>query len=200
MRLIAGKSGQQGVSIIEVMVSVTILVILLMVGMPGFSLWLQNTKIRTGAEAILAGLQLARNEAVRRNAVVSFHLVNNFTSSCTLASNSGNWIVSLADPTSNCHIGPSETLAPRIVQSRAAVEGSTDVTVAAVNSVGVPATFISFNGLGRMTASTQIAQIDIDSSVLAATDSRDLRIFITPGGQVRMCDPNVSSTTDPRFC
>lgn len=200
MRLITRIARQRGVSIIEVMIAVTILIILLMVGLPSYSVWLQNTKIRTGAESILAGLQLARNEAVRRNTVVRFQFVNNFSSSCSLSSNSGNWIVSIDDPTNNCHIAPSDTTAPRTIQSKPAIEGSPDVTIAATNSAGVASTFVAFNGLGRITATTQIARIDIDSSVLAATDSRDLRILLTPGGQIRMCDPNVSNTADTRYC
>ena len=200
MRLILGKAGQRGVSIIEVMIAVTILVILLMVGLPSFSIWMQNTKIRTVAESILAGLQLARNEAVRRNAVVRFQFVNNFTNACALSNNSGNWIVSQDDPANNCNAAPSETVAPRIIQFKAAIEGSPDVTISATNSTGAASTFVAFNGLGRVTATTKIARIDVDSSVLAATDSRDLRILVTPGGQVRLCDPNVASSSDPRYC
>lgn len=187
-------------TIIELMIAVTILVILLMLGLPGYSVWLQNTKIRTGAESILAGIQLARNEAVRRNTVVRFQFVDNFSNSCALSSTSGNWIVSLDDPANNCHIAPSEATVPRIIQSKQANEGSADVTLAATNSASVASTSLSFNGLGRVTSANQIARIDIDSSVLAATDSRDLRILVTPGGQVRMCDPNVSDSNDPRFC
>lgn len=200
MRLITRLARQQGLSIIEVMIAVTILIILLMVGLPSYSVWLHNTKIRTAAESILAGLQLARNEAVRRNTVVRFQFVNNFSSSCSLSSSSGNWIVSMDDPTNNCQIAPSDTTAPRTIQSKPAVEGSPDVTIAATNSVGVASTFVAFNGLGRITATTQVARIDIDSSVLAAADSRDLRILLTPGGQIRMCDPNVSNTADTRYC
>jgi type IV fimbrial biogenesis protein FimT len=171
-----------------------------MVGLPSFSIWMQNTKIRTGAESVLAGLQLARNEAVRRNTVVRFQFVNNFTNSCALSNNSGNWIVSQDDPAGNCNVAPSDTVAPRTIQFKSAIEGSTDVTISATNSTGAASTFVAFNGLGRVTATTQIARIDVDSSVLAAADSRDLRILITPGGQVRMCDPNVSSASDPRYC
>lgn len=200
MRLILGNRRQQGVSIIEVMVAVTVLIVLLMTGLPSFSVWLQNTKVRTGAESILAGLQLARMEAVRRNAVVRFQFVDNFTNSCALASNTGNWIVSQDDPTNNCHIAPSDTAAPRTIQSKPAIEGSPDVTIAAVDSVGNAATFVAFNGMGRVTATTLIQRIDIDSSMLAASDSRDLSILIAPGGQIRMCDPNVTATTDPRYC
>lgn len=200
MRLILRKAGQQGISIIEVMVAVTILAILAMVGLPSFSIWMHNTKIRTGAESMLAGLQLARSEAVRRNATVRFQFVTNFTNTCSLSNNVGNWIVGLDDPTNNCHVAASETVLPRTIQSKSALEGSPEITVSALDSAGNAATLVAFNGMGRMTQTTMIQRIDLDSSVLASGDSRDLRILITPGGQIRMCDPNVSSTSDPRFC
>lgn len=200
MRLIASQSGQQGMSLIELMVAITILAIVTVLALPSYGVWINNTKIRTTAESILAGLQLARNEAVRRNAIVRFQFVDNFTNTCALSSTAGSWIVSLDDPAGKCDIAPSDTAAPRIVQSKPAAEGAAGVTTAATDSTTAASTTVAFNGLGRVTSSTQIARIDLDSSVLAASDSRDLRIMVTPGGQIRMCDPNVSSASDPRHC
>jgi type IV fimbrial biogenesis protein FimT len=48
--------------------------------------------------------------------------------------------------------------------------------------------------------SSLLTQIDIDSAVMAAANSRDMRILIGTGGQIRMCDPNVAEATDPRAC
>lgn len=66
------------------------------------------------------------------------------------------------------------------------------------------ATTITFGNLGTVIAnadgSDAITRIDIDSNSLDAADSRDLRITIGAGGGVRMCDPTVQSTDDPRFC
>ncbi|MFZ5465010.1 MAG: GspH/FimT family pseudopilin [Pseudomonadota bacterium] len=204
MRLISTDRGQRaGFTLIELMITLVVAGLLLLLGVPSLSEWLLNGQIRTSAESILAGLQLARNEAVRRNAVVRFQLVTDLTNGCALSDQGGSWIVSLDDPTGNCNNAPSDTNAPRIIQLRAAAEGGTAVTVAAQNSAGAAATMVSFNGLGRVASgAASISRIDIDlpASVLPADRSRNLRILVTTGGQVRMCDPTVSNATDVRFC
>src|SRR4026208_2333025 len=65
-----------GFTLIEVMITLAVLSLLLMVGLPGMATWLQNTQIRASAEATQAGLQVARAEALRRNAPVRFQLVD----------------------------------------------------------------------------------------------------------------------------
>ena len=64
----------RGFSLIEMMIAVVIVGLLLMAGVPAYTTWIQNLQIRTGAEAILNGMQLARAEAVRRNTNVRFVL------------------------------------------------------------------------------------------------------------------------------
>ena len=44
-----------------------------------------------------------------------------------------------------------------------------------------------------------IASIAVDSSVLGADQTRDLRVIVSPGGMIRMCDPNVGED-DTRRC
>lgn len=177
MRLIG--SAQQGVTLIELMIGLVILGILLMAALPSYTAWLQNTQIRTAAESVLNGIQLARSEAVRRNANVQ--LVFGAGSS---------WTVSV--PGTGVQI-----------QARTSGEGSRNVTVARTPAA---ATAVTFNSLGRIVAnadaSASITQVDLDvpPSILAASASRELRIVVSAGGNVRMCDPNVTIATDPRFC
>jgi type IV fimbrial biogenesis protein FimT len=87
-----------GFSLIELMIVVVIAALLLMIGLPNMNIWLNNTKMRTAGETVLTGLQLARAEAVRRNATVRFQLVSDLTSACTLSMSGTSWVVSLADP------------------------------------------------------------------------------------------------------
>lgn len=169
------SSKQRGVTLIELIIGVAITAILLAVGLPGFKVWVQNTQIRTAAESIQNGLQLARAEAVRRNEQVNF-ILGNGTS----------WTVS--------------TVAGTAIQSRPSSEGSVNVTVT-VTPTG--ATTATFNALGRLTnpttAPTQI-DLDVPTSLISASQSRDLRIYITSGGQIRSCDPSITATGDPRKC
>lgn len=173
------RSFQHGMTLIELMITLTILGILVVAAMPSYSKWIQNSQIRTASDATLNGLQLARAEAVRRNAAVAFAFGSGTAWTITMVSDS------------------------TVVQSRPAGEGSKSVT-STVTPNG--ATTVTFNGLGRVganaDASDSITQIDLDvpTTILAAVDSRDLRILIGTGGQLRLCDPNVSDTGDPRKC
>src|SRR5262245_23186772 len=63
---------QHGFSMIEAMVAIAILAIGLALGMPAMGEAVQNARIRSASESILAGLQTARAEAVRRNIDVQF--------------------------------------------------------------------------------------------------------------------------------
>ena len=193
--------GETGVSLIELMIGLTIVGIGLVMGAPSFSEWMQNTRIRTAAESIQAGLNLARAEAIRRNAPVRFQFVDNLTSTCALSTSGTNWVVNLTSstsPASSCASAPSTTTSPFIVQTSPIVGSATQVTVTAGQST------VSFNGLGRQTASTNptvavgALTIDVASSAgtcIAASGSlRCLRVVVSTLGQVRMCDPSVTSS------
>ncbi|HJV52618.1 MAG TPA: GspH/FimT family pseudopilin [Noviherbaspirillum sp.] len=182
--MLAPWQRQNGVGLIEIMVGLAIVALLFALGLPSFSTYVQNSRIRNAAESIQDGLQLARTEAVRLNTSVQF----------TLTSGSS-WKVECVDATvPGC---------ASVIQSRASAEGSSSaVKVTASN--GTP---IVFNGLGRMTApvpaggaSLTSINVDLDPAVLPAAQSRDLRITIDIGGSVRMCDPNASSPDNARAC
>ena len=58
---------------------------------------------------------------------------------------------------------------------------------------------VTFDGLGRVKsntdASSSITQLDIDvpTTLIPASNSREQRVTVTPGGAIRLCDPNVTS-------
>lgn len=174
---------ERGFTLVELLIGVALMSILLAIGLPNFKTWISNSRIRTVAESMQNGLQIARAEAVSRNAIVEF----------TLTGGTG-WRVGCRVATASC---------PATIQSRPSGEGSSAaITVAAAD--GTP---IGFDNLGMMAyptpgggaGSTRI-DIDIDSAVLSAAESKDMRITIAVGGGVRMCDPSVSDATDPRAC
>ena len=61
---------ERGFTLVEVMISITVLGIILMLGLPAFGTWLQNQQLRAASEGMLNGLQTARAEAIRRNLLV----------------------------------------------------------------------------------------------------------------------------------
>jgi len=188
-----------GFTLIEVMITLAVLSLLLMVGLPGMATWLQNTQIRASAEATQAGLHVARAEALRRNAPVRFQLVDTLAAGCALSNTGTSWVVSLADPTGACDAVESDAAAPQILQKRSGAEGSPNATV---NATGGSSAV--FNGLGRVSGAGAITQIDVRNpaggNCQPAGPMRCLRLLVTNGGQVRMCDPAVMDNTDPRFC
>jgi type IV fimbrial biogenesis protein FimT len=192
-----------GFTLIEMMITLAVMALLFMLGLPSMNTWLQNAQLRASAEGLQAGLQVARAEALRRNVPVRFQLVDTFTAACVLANSGTNWIVSLNDPTALCDVNPSDIAAPLVIQKRSGAEGSPNAVVAATNA-GVPATTVTFTGLGRVTGATPITQIAITNTsgglCQPAGPMRCLQINISSGGQMRTCDPAVTDNTDPRFC
>lgn len=174
-------TAQSGMSIVELMIAIAIVGIAMALGMPSYSTWIQNTQIRTAAETILAGLQTARNEAIRRNAAVQFMLDGAGTSQ---------WRVNFfSDPDANP------------IQSRQAAEGSPNATIT-VTPGG--ANTVTFSALGRVIpnpdASLPIASVLVDNPMIpAVADRRTLQILVPTGGAIRLCDPKVAAG-DPRSC
>lgn len=195
----------RGFTLIEVAVVMAVLALLLVAAVPSITTALANTRIRNTTESLQSGLQLARGEAVRRNQNVSFWLVSTNTpnaldNTCTLDSTSGSWVVSINAPTGHCGAAPSTTASPMIVNGRAAGDAGGNVEVAALQADGATAgTRVTFNGFGRIANADAISQIDIDGPD-AEGDYRALRVSISPAGLVRMCDPAVTNTSDPRKC
>lgn len=204
---------QRGFSLIELLIVVVIFGILMTIAGSAFRAWTVNVRIRATGDAIVAGLHLARSEAVRRNALIRFQLTTTTGNDCALATNQSNWVVSFDNPESACanavlnEAFPADDAtnnpAPRIIQVRPAAEGSSGVTVA--SNVVMP---ITFNGLGRLSPVPATLPVTIDvtnptdgTCVADGGSVRCLRVTVTVGGQVRMCDPAYSAAgSDPQRC
>lgn len=168
---------QKGFTIIEVLVATLVIGVLLAIAIPESQKMLANGKIRTVATGVKDGLLQARSEALKRNARVLFTLVSSV---------GGGYRISLSDGT---------VLLTNTASSNSSVE------------VSVPngGTIVTFNSLGRVVTNTDASatpnQFNVDDNNLTDADTKDLRVFVrTPSGDIRMCDPNVTSASDPRFC
>ena len=80
-----------GFTIIELMVTVAVAGILLAVAVPSFNQMAVNSRLTTQVNDVVGALNLARSEAIKRNARVSFCRVGSETAvNCETAS--GNWL------------------------------------------------------------------------------------------------------------
>jgi len=186
----------RGFSIIELLITVTVLGLVLMLGLPNLSAWLQNTQIRNSAEAAVSGLQYARTEALRRNRQVRFNVVDTLDATCNMIATGGSWVISMADPTGKCDAVPTDTADPFILQKRSGEEGTQSVAVSA------SASSVFFNGLGSASAPIQFTVTNPSGGTCQSVGGtmRCLQINVSASGSVRMCDPAVTDATDPRKC
>ena len=163
-----------GVTLIELLIGMAIVAILVTMGLPSFTTWMQNRQLRSAAESIQTGLQLARGEAVKRNTFVGF----------TMAGPDSSWSVDVMNP-------------PQQVQSRSGAEGTPQAQIATTNST------IIFNGLGK-TSLAAGAVIQVNNPTGGACkpggDMNCLNVTVSVGGQVKMCDPTVVAASDTRGC
>jgi len=198
---------QRGFSLVELMVAVAILALLIVAAMPSLGTWLENTRIRNEGDSLVNGLQTARAEAVRRNQNVSFWLVHlpdpaKLDNTCTQSTTGtdGSWVVSVSNPGSHCGDDPLSTTSNTsgIVVGRAMGSDSAHVSVTALQSGGTAGSSVTFNGFGRVAGTGSIAEIDLDGT--GGSTYRKLNVMVSTTGAVRMCDPLVTSSTDPRKC
>jgi type IV fimbrial biogenesis protein FimT len=178
----------RGFTLLELLVALAIAALLLTIGMPSFTTFLRNSEIRSAAESISNALRLARSEATRLNAPVSFTLAGGGDAS---------WTVNAFDSTALTLIQP-----PIQQFSKLETGKNTSVVTTPANAVAV-----TFNGMGRiispsLIATPNIQQIDVSSIV--AGEARTLRIYVDDVRSVRICDPDPALKLlvppDPRAC
>jgi len=200
----SGAGAQRGLTLVELLVTLSMLAFLMLAGMPSLGSWMRNTQIRTAAESLQNGLAKARNEALRRNQRAIFSLVNSTSASnCALSATSANWIVSLQSPADNCDEANSQTTAPMILERWGSSEASSSITLQVKDETcasNATTTQVVYNGYGRLdtAAATPMRCIVIGHS--GGSGNRTLRLNISLSGQVRMCDPAVTDAYDPRKC
>lgn len=188
-----------GFSLIECMISIVLFTILALIAMPNLSVAIQNGQIRSAAQSIVSGLQLARAEAIRLNAFVRFSLPNQIAAKTVEGGT--DWIIQADDqktagtPAYTVEIGNRSGLEGSPL-ARIGTKTAQDFSVPAAIGAGLPGT-ITFNSLGR-TDSTTISQIDIVHANNAK--ARRLSIAISTGGQIRLCDPALALSSNPQGC
>ncbi len=188
----------QGVSLIELMIGLAIFAILMSIGVPAFTSYIQNAKIRSAAEVLQAGVQTARAEAVRRNASVQFLLTDDAGDSSSaqttnLSTTGRNWLIRAQDPA---------TMIFTFIEGKSMAEGAGQSSTPSVTITGTVSS-VTFNGFGgtNLAAAATFAVANSAGGACAPTGPmRCLSVVVSVGGQARMCDPAVTATGDTRRC
>ena len=185
-----------GFTLIELMVTITLMSILLVLAFPSMSTWVRNSRVRTVSDALQNGLRTAQAEALRLNRQTVFSLTNNTAAPFTAATNGSNWSIN----TIQLMAGEGSQL----VESGVLTNLGTGVQIAG------PAA-ICFNSLGRLfstvtpgptgaACSAAPAIYNVSASNVVPGD-RPLQLRVEVGGQLRLCDPaKPLSATDPDGC
>ena len=100
--LLAPRGAWRGFTLIELMITISIATILLMIAVPAFENTFLNSKLASQANSLVAGAQLARSEAIKRNAAVRLCPSDGDAAAPGCAGNanwSKGWLVVLADDT-----------------------------------------------------------------------------------------------------
>ncbi|MBB5019801.1 type IV fimbrial biogenesis protein FimT [Chitinivorax tropicus] len=166
----------RGFTILELMITIAIVSIVTMIALPEASVWLANSKTRTIAEGYMNGLQIARNEAIKRNIPIQFEIQN-----------TGGWTVSV--------VSTNEVVQKSVTGTSASIKFS---VIAKDNK-----TKVIYNGLGALVDSgNAIQELDFSPTSISTGKSTPVRVVISnPSGSVKMCLPSSALPTgDPRKC
>lgn len=193
-----------GFTLIEMIVTITILGLLTALAMPAILGWVRTNKIRTVSDSLQNGLRLAQSEATRRSRQVVFSLTNAKPTSATFtaAANGSNWAIT--------------TVAAMTGEARAFIESGVLTDVGSDVQISGPSA-ICFSAIGRLVANSAPGPTSADCTLPTTTPpvhvynitisnavsgvDRRLRVTVALGGQVRLCDPDKTlSDTQPDGC
>ncbi|MEP7140170.1 MAG: GspH/FimT family pseudopilin [Caldimonas sp.] len=196
-----------GFTLIELLVTMSLAAILLSLGAPALSTYLQNSKLGASTSVLYSAIQNARAEAIRTNARAQFVFTDTPVSTANLgnalapAVAGRNWVVRVDQ-------GGGNMLA---VDSKDGGEGESNTTVPAVQFAGaaIPPTpafdgTITFDGLGATVPAGASYTIAITNPaagvcVSALGPIRCRQITVRAGGQISACDP-AAPPGDSRAC
>lgn len=144
----------QGLTLIELMVTISVLAIILGIAVPSFDRFVKSSRAEAQTSAMSSSLNLARSEAVKRGENIIVEAI------------SSNWMNGWVVKTS----------ADQIIRSYPAVEG--DVTLAVT-----PNSSITFNSRGQLDGVALGSQVTLNYSVTGFCDL-DREITINSIGRV----------------
>jgi type IV fimbrial biogenesis protein FimT len=195
------RRGQRGFSLIELVISVTIVALLLLVAVPALQSWVSDARVRTAAESFQNAVRLAQAEAVKRSRTAVVMLTDGTPSiDAKPAQNGTRWVVRLLERST------TDTEESSLFVRGGGEASSGDVTVSGqalvcFNAFGQQTTLSSSaTGLGTACSAPDDSEDTTDFS-FSRSGSRTLKVLISLGGKVRLCDAEKTfSDSHPDGC
>lgn len=151
----------RGVTLVELMVTLALLSLMLLLAAPAMAEHLRNAKLREAGNTVVAALQFARHEAIKRNAPVRVGL------------NGAALLVTDASGT--------------VLRQDALSDAVSAALLAADDSAVNPPT-VTFGGSGRPLPFGSGFKVDLTLDSAACSDTlRCPRVMVRSGGAVRLC-------------
>lgn len=208
---------EKGFSLIELMITLAVAGIIAAIAIPSFRDMMVNARTRGAAESVMAGLRLARSEAIKRNTVVRFQLVSTLDNNCALSTNSMLWVVNQShtdpanlfyrlptgscaasafappDQVDPCNPAPTNHPAanPACANDPFIIQKSDARTTTGIN-VAADASSIVFGPIGQVLVAG-LTTVEITATGDTAGDSfRAWRVVVGAGGSAKLCDPDMA--------
>lgn len=207
---------QRGIGLIEVLTSLALMSLVLALSVPSIGQWIQDSRIKAHAQSLQAAVLLARTEALKRNAAVTFHLVEGVSGTCIVSPSGTGWSVLATSSSGSAQAKYDMCAAPESTLSQSTHPNGFDlvaqssplndgrVVVSSKAPDGVYAEW-GFNGIGRGVGFSGDILIDVKGSDPANCKEnggadRCMRIIVSSSGPVRLCDPALTNKMHHGIC
>lgn len=199
-----------GLTLIEIMVTLALVASLGFAAMYPMQEWVNNNRIRSTADILHTGLQQAKVEAIRRSQTVVLALTDDSSFAAAGAAISTLKTANQSAGDQRVHARHWGLFTTQRVGSPADyIDAGIAIDSSAMQVTITGPKAICFNSTGRLVARTN-AQIGVGDAICEATaipavydikmesfsKARNLRILVSVGGHIRMCDPNKINTLD----
>jgi type IV fimbrial biogenesis protein FimT len=205
------RSISSGFTLIEVLVGLALLSVLMSLGLPSLNAYIANAKIRAAASNFSASAQFARVQAIRLNArthdvggVMRPNLELILTNEAPLAANVDSAVLSTTGKNWMVRSLNAGTTTFTLLEGKAAAEGSQQGSGNSPVVLTGSDSRLGFDGLGGTVPTGTTASFDFSNpsggACVPQGPMRCLRVQVSAGGQVRLCDPAVTTAGDARTC
>ncbi len=197
----SGMPVQRGFTFIELMVTLAISGLLLATALPSITDMVAVARMRAAAETMQSAIRLAQAEAIRRSRSTAFAITSAEPVLNALPAQNGRrwWVQSL--------MRSGETTATQVLlrSGSEALAANVEVTGPALicfNSFGQQITLKgSANGLNILCSAPLTSTLLTEYTFSHTQTTKRLRIQVSLGGEVRMCNPDkVLATDTPDGC